>query len=266
MRVIDERETRLSRTNQPKRRLGCLYSCPIYFRYRATGATLGVMAIVLVLFLFLLCLPWSKCRRLKRCFSNQTSDENDAVMSRQRGQQSQNNFFPMSILDLFPPSMLPKLPDYEECMRDDDIPPPATPPPSMITQSLVRTRVSVENRVDHSQSGGSIFGSEGSTPPPYSSAVHSPSESGEPAPASATSQTTHSARHSPPALTASETETTRSQSAVTMPPVPPPPTTTTAATAITLSPPQSLSTTESEARASAQSLQIADEANSLSQR
>lgn len=35
--------------------------------FRATGATLGVLAILLVLFLLLLCLPWHKCDRYCSC-------------------------------------------------------------------------------------------------------------------------------------------------------------------------------------------------------
>ncbi|THD25183.1 hypothetical protein D915_004116 [Fasciola hepatica] len=174
------------------------YQTGVVDRLVATGATLGVMAIVLVLFLFLLCIPWSKCRRIKRCFRNPRSADTDPVVAHQRAQEAQNNFFPLSILDLFPPSMLPKLPDYDECVREDDILPPATPPPGVITHNRAQTRVSVENRTEHSHSGGSVTGSQASTPPPYTSAIHSPAGSGEPVPPSSTSQTNQRTHLSPP--------------------------------------------------------------------
>ncbi|CAL8107341.1 unnamed protein product [Calicophoron daubneyi] len=108
---------------------------PHKFSFSATGATLGVVAIVLIFFLFLLCLPWSKCRRCRRCLGQRMPPPNPRESSEAPRLEVFREGYSISRLDIFPPYMLPKLPDYQQCLKGgvlplpDEVPPPATPPP-----------------------------------------------------------------------------------------------------------------------------------------
>ncbi|CAL8107356.1 unnamed protein product [Calicophoron daubneyi] len=128
----DNSSTEVSTLLSDRQRAAIHRLCTGYF---ATGATLGVMAIVLIFFLFLLCLPWSKCRRCRRCLGQRTPPPNPRESSETPRLETFTGGYPISILDIFPPYMLPKLPDYQQCLeegvlpRPDEVPPPATPPP-----------------------------------------------------------------------------------------------------------------------------------------
>ncbi|OON19185.1 hypothetical protein X801_04948 [Opisthorchis viverrini] len=116
--------------------------------YLATGATLGVMALILVLFLMMLCIPWSKCRAGRRRTENARALQDDDPF----GLEAFNGGYPLTLVDLFPPSMLPKLPNYQECVQDGGPPPPvsddsaslAVPPPNPFRNERGRTITSVE--------------------------------------------------------------------------------------------------------------------------
>ncbi|CAH8447530.1 unnamed protein product, partial [Schistosoma turkestanicum] len=101
----------------------------------ATGATLGVLAILLILFLIILCLPWNKCSQYCSCCRCWIFNSNEHIR-----RQSEDAFratrmpgeFPMPMFDFIPPYALPKLPNYEECVNtgppaNDEAPPPPTP-------------------------------------------------------------------------------------------------------------------------------------------
>ncbi|CAH8832781.1 unnamed protein product [Trichobilharzia szidati] len=148
----------------------------------ATGATLGVLAILLVLFLLILCLPWQKCDRYCSCCrcwllgseENYNGQSDDAFRAgRMPGE------FPMPMFDFIPPCALPKLPNYEECLNtgppsNDEAPPPPTPLPFQsvsasdqnFSRLVVHSRPDLRDNNDDTQT----LPSPASTPPPtYSS-------------------------------------------------------------------------------------------------
>ncbi|KAH8852468.1 hypothetical protein KSF78_0001127 [Schistosoma japonicum] len=155
----------------------------------ATGATLGVLAILLVLFLLILCLPWHKCDRYCSCChcwifrtnENLHGQSDDAFRAgRMPGE------YPMPMFDFIPPSALPKLPNYEECVNtgppaNDEAPPPPTPLPlySVNSNGQASIRLTVHSQPDllANIDESHTLGSPSSTPPPtYSSTcLHRPS-------------------------------------------------------------------------------------------
>ncbi|KAF5405076.1 hypothetical protein PHET_01451 [Paragonimus heterotremus] len=160
--------------------------------WTATGATLGIMALVLVFFLFILCLPWSKCSALRRCCNKNNSPANPERPADLFGLEAYTGGYPLSIVDIYPPSMLPKLPDYQECVQQGDPPPPDELPPTEAHPTVI----SEEHTITVEQPGTSrtltipldatdcLEYNNGatripSTPPPNYSTLHSPCESGE---------------------------------------------------------------------------------------
>ncbi|VDQ02916.1 unnamed protein product [Trichobilharzia regenti] len=150
--------------------------------FMATGATLGVLAILLVLFLLILCLPWQKCDRYCACCrcwllgseENYNGQSDDAFRAgRMPGE------FPMPMFDFIPPCALPKLPNYEECLNtgppaNDEAPPPPTPLPFQTVSASDQnfSRLVVHSRPDlrHNSDDTQTLPSPASTPPPtYSS-------------------------------------------------------------------------------------------------
>ncbi|CAH8455363.1 unnamed protein product [Schistosoma curassoni] len=152
------------------------------FALVATGATLGVLAILLVLFLLLLCLPWHKCDRYCSCCRCWLFSSNENIH-----RQSDDAFraarmpgeYPMPMFDFIPPSALPKLPNYEECLNtgppaNDEAPPPPTPLSfySVNSNGQSALRLTIHSQPDlvaHNRSSQALASPLSTPPPTYSS-------------------------------------------------------------------------------------------------
>ncbi|CAH8567310.1 unnamed protein product [Dicrocoelium dendriticum] len=132
-------------------------------------------------------MPWSWCHGVRHCNDNRSNVPGTRSDQDEVGLEAFTGGFPISVVDIFPPSMLPKLPNYQECMEigdpptaDEDVATNSHPlPPRPYGYRRAHTPVPVESRSSsHSECDSRrLVSSLPSTPPPNYSSQHSPSQS-----------------------------------------------------------------------------------------